>query len=1134
MRRRTTAIGVYLTLITAVTASVLLAIPRPSVVRPLLPWRCEPLGGARQTLVVAVPATGDELLRIEVAQRGLSVISSLADARGSATASSPLDLFGSITLTRPAHSPPAQLRIASRDSADVTGEVCAGAEGVGPAPRARAEQLLAAAGVATYRGDWQGAFDDFSAAARTFDRLRLPEEATAARHAMAELAYSHLRRGADAIALAALVLSDRRPVPPEIRGARLMLMAKALAERPDAKDVPLGTTHALLRAAARAFRDTPVGIRELPRVQILEGFLQDRADHPEEAERLLTEAARSCRLLRDWECFARARQDFAVLAEERQNYAAALAAFDEALDSLDAARAPKLVADISYNLGRLQGRVGLAGRSEQAHRTAMRLYARLGYCARVRRSASSLGEMLVNVGSIGEGAVYLERVITLSCPQLLASLEQTGGAEAAGAAALPGTGRVARSVGDEAYACVRGPAFSEATLDDEIAVFQALLSLSEIARLDGNLHAAALCLSVAKAHALEARTQVRLANAQGQLLLEQHAPGAAQRQFTAAARIAEAAALGDASDFRGVTQLGLAEAALLQGEGMEALRRSYAALRLSSDRGDISHVVAALRLVAASYAAAGNTMPAIQTLRVAVSLIEQAPAGELDAEMRATYLATQHAVFAELTDLLVMRAQASRSEDQGAVWDAFEVAEQGQARSLRYALDQASVPARATASPPSDAGEYRALLRALADLPAGRNAEGDALLERIAALKLPQLAANVPLDRGELAGRLRAIHAELVEYAVGREDMFAFVTDGAHIRVARLGNRAYIAQAASELNEQLRAVEPAPARIRAAARQLSSLVLWPIRSSLPQPRLIMVPTDALLTIPFAVLPWSAAGDSELLLQHAAVSTVPSAIRLARAGTRELHTPPPAEFLLLGDPVLHAAEWYRVCEAPPRRTASEPHAAWVPTGASAAFQWERSLPSLPGSRTEVLEIAALLHTTRPAEPIDTLLHCSATGSALRRDAPHATLLHIATHGLVDARRPRLSALALTPSSPTTDDAAFRLLDILGLPLHARLVVLSACDTSRGRLLPGEGVLGLAQAFLQAGADSVLATYWRVEDSATVSFMQTFYHHLLVDRLPATAALRQTQLEQLGRESSYAWAAFGLYGRPDSQL
>jgi CHAT domain-containing protein len=137
--------------------------------------------------------------------------------------------------------------------------------------------------------------------------------------------------------------------------------------------------------------------------------------------------------------------------------------------------------------------------------------------------------------------------------------------------------------------------------------------------------------------------------------------------------------------------------------------------------------------------------------------------------------------------------------------------------------------------------------------------------------------------------------------------------------------------------------------------------------------------------------------------------------------------------------------------------------------------------------------------------------------------------------VDAQRPRLSALALTPEaggSPAT--SAFGLLDILGLKLRSKLVVLSACDTSRGRLLPGEGVLGPAQAFLEAGSAAVLASYWRVDDAATASFMQRFYTHLFAEHLSAAAALRRAQLEAAHTSSPHTWGAFALYGWPDSSI
>ncbi|MGH8258410.1 MAG: CHAT domain-containing protein, partial [Steroidobacteraceae bacterium] len=153
-------------------------------------------------------------------------------------------------------------------------------------------------------------------------------------------------------------------------------------------------------------------------------------------------------------------------------------------------------------------------------------------------------------------------------------------------------------------------------------------------------------------------------------------------------------------------------------------------------------------------------------------------------------------------------------------------------------------------------------------------------------------------------------------------------------------------------------------------------------------------------------------------------------------------------------------------------------------------------------------------------------------ALSDAAPAATVIHVATHGLVDARRPRLSALALTPGPE--GHAAFQLFDILQMHLRARMVVLSACDTSQGRLLPGEGVLGLAQAFLQAGSQSVIASYWRVQDATVGAFMDRFYRHLLADRLPVATALRRTQVELASQGDSYEWAAFSLYGRPDSTL
>jgi CHAT domain-containing protein len=282
-------------------------------------------------------------------------------------------------------------------------------------------------------------------------------------------------------------------------------------------------------------------------------------------------------------------------------------------------------------------------------------------------------------------------------------------------------------------------------------------------------------------------------------------------------------------------------------------------------------------------------------------------------------------------------------------------------------------------------------------------------------------------------------------------------------------------------------------------------------------------------VPFAVLPWAADPDQQLVLQHAETTVIPSALFLSRVHSRaSAHSDMP-RLALVGDPVFRIADWHRECTD--TDTGNSGHS--KPVNRTA---WTESLPRLPGSRVEVTAIARLARESRPASRIETLVGCAAVPTALRQAAgTDVDLLHIATHARIDAQRPRLSALALTPESPAQAPAStFGLLDILGLKLNSKLVVLSACDTSRGRLLPGEGVLGPAQAFLQAGSAAVLASYWRVDDQITSTFMQRFYKYLLVERLSASAALRRTQLESAADGKTYEWAAFSLYGWPDSSI
>jgi CHAT domain-containing protein len=143
------------------------------------------------------------------------------------------------------------------------------------------------------------------------------------------------------------------------------------------------------------------------------------------------------------------------------------------------------------------------------------------------------------------------------------------------------------------------------------------------------------------------------------------------------------------------------------------------------------------------------------------------------------------------------------------------------------------------------------------------------------------------------------------------------------------------------------------------------------------------------------------------------------------------------------------------------------------------------------------------------------------------------LHFATHGLINSRYPALSALAMSQfsSSGETVDGLLRLHDIYALDLDAELVVLSACDTALGREIRGEGLVGLTQAFMYAGARSLVVSLWQIPDRASAELMSRFYRAMLADGLTPSAALQKASLSIAAEprwRDPYYWAAFVLVG------
>jgi CHAT domain-containing protein len=192
--------------------------------------------------------------------------------------------------------------------------------------------------------------------------------------------------------------------------------------------------------------------------------------------------------------------------------------------------------------------------------------------------------------------------------------------------------------------------------------------------------------------------------------------------------------------------------------------------------------------------------------------------------------------------------------------------------------------------------------------------------------------------------------------------------------------------------------------------------------------------------------------------------------------------------------------------------------------------ERSqLVALPESRHEVETIATDL-----PKPSTILLGDRATETNFKQlPLGQYNVIHLALHGYVDPEIPDRSALVFAPEKSAKNDGLLQVREIRGLRLNANLVTLSACDTGIGPV-GEEGVENIVNAFIDAGAESVVSTLWEVEDQATEELMADLYANLGHQEGKAEA-LRQAQLAMLKSGSPpYYWAGFELDGEPSGIL
>jgi CHAT domain-containing protein len=293
------------------------------------------------------------------------------------------------------------------------------------------------------------------------------------------------------------------------------------------------------------------------------------------------------------------------------------------------------------------------------------------------------------------------------------------------------------------------------------------------------------------------------------------------------------------------------------------------------------------------------------------------------------------------------------------------------------------------------------------------------------------------------------------------------------------------------------------------AETLYDALLAPLEPLLPEGGTLLVSPDGpLMHLPFEAMVRRRDGVTQRAIERWTISYVPSAT-VHTAIERERAAARPGEALVaLGDPV-YPTEGLRIDR----------------DQLVARLRGLTSLERLPASGDEVRDVAALF----PADRRTVLVREEATRArltnALQASRERLRALHLACHGFADPTDPTQTGLVLADADVLTVG------DVARMRVPADLVVLSACESGRGVLRRGEGILGFVRAFLTAGATRVLVADRRVADEDARVLVRDFYQRHLVDGLAPAAALRAAKLARLAAGGAaahpYAWSALVLW-------
>lgn len=659
------------------------------------------------------------------------------------------------------------------------------------------------------------------------------------------------------------------------------------------------------------------------------------------------------------------------------------------------------------------------------------------------------------------------------------------------------------SVIDKAIALTRKSGYTEVPMQLSIAKIRALTNLPE-PQSDENQSTADKLIAAAlaqaeKAHVLGAQTE--LLNEAGQVAAKHGDLASAEKAFHRAVEISQSAALPReeaeaclhlSQFYRATNQSAKASATIDQ--GIQALRRVEEAYDLPvfvAEKAEVQTALGSLHAADASFQRATDLVE---------GLLVNAPSSQVKSSM-----------IGALSQIYLGHFRLAWNRLHNAPY-AFSIIESARGRalldSIRYGRQSGPAPTSQTRAEGDIARLQRSLLHdRLTSVQTRRVLDQlDQAYVRLNPVEYSRqrkemgLVRKRPVSVSTLQAQLSRRDA-LVEYVLDDKGSYAIKITRAELQILNLPSRAQISKLSRSFVTAIRTGADSRSSGQELYRQLIAPVVSPDTSSL-----IVIPDGPLHLIPFSAL---VTDRGEYLNSEMNLSAAPSATIYYT-----LSKTPPA--------ILARKPFLGVAFSPPNEMAKTTTS---PTRGIADLR-AGSLKPLRFAREEITEAAKVF-----GHQSVTLDGSQASEEAVKsQPLADFKVIHLAAHGISDEVEPDRTALVLAPGS-ASEDGLWQAREIRRTRLNADVVVLSACETGSGKLQGQEGVMNLARAFLTAGARSVVASLWDVDDRSTATLMESFYEHLKEGKT-VNEALRHAQLDFIKNYGEKAkpnlWAGFEVIG------